>query len=90
MTHYQKILRQHGFRASMFGKFNCYDNAAVETFFKTIKADLTSWRSRVTKRQASIAIFSYINGFYSPRRRHSALGWKSPDAFQRKVAYAST
>ena len=40
---YQKILRQHGFRASMSGKGNCYDNAAVETFFKTIKAELI-WR----------------------------------------------
>jgi len=37
---YQKILRQHGFQVSMSGKGNCYDNAAVETFFKTIKAEL--------------------------------------------------
>ena len=88
---YQKILRQHGFKVSMSGKGNCYafkdglrsrsddpgdpltsQNAAVETFFKTIKAEL--------------AIFEYINGFYNPRRRHSALGWKSPVAFERKVA----
>ena len=40
---YQKILRQHGFKVSMSGKGNCYDNAAVETFFKTIKAELI-WR----------------------------------------------
>ena len=37
---YQKILREHGYKASMSGKGNCYDNAAVETFFKTIKAEL--------------------------------------------------
>jgi transposase InsO family protein len=37
---YQKILRQHGFRASMSGKGNCYDNATVEIFFKTIKAEM--------------------------------------------------
>ena len=83
---YQKILRQHGFRVSMSGTGNCYDNAAVETFFKTIKAELLwhrSWRSR---RDAELAIFEYINGFYNPRRRHSALGWKSPLAFERKVA----
>ena len=83
---YQKILRQHGFKASMSGKGNCYDNAAVETFFKTIKAELI-WRySWETRRQAEMAIFEYINGFYNPRRRHSALGWKSPVAFERKVA----
>ena len=83
---YQKILRQHGFKASMSGKGNCYDNAAVETFFKTIKAELI-WRDTwETRRQAEMAIFEYINGFYNPRRRHSALGWKRPVAFERKVA----
>jgi transposase InsO family protein len=68
------------------GKGNCYNNAAVETFFKTIKAQLISRRSWETRRQAEMAIFEYINGFYNPRRRHSALGWKSPVAFERKVA----
>ena len=83
---YQKILRQHDFKVSMSGKGNCYDNAAVETFFKTIKAELI-WRDTwKTRRQAKMAIFEYINGFYNPRRRHSALGWKSPVAFERKVA----
>ena len=79
---YQKILRQNGFKVSMSGKGNCYDNAAVETFFKTIKAELIWRRSRETRRQAEMAIFEYINGFYNPRRRHSALGWKSPVAFE--------
>ena len=97
---YQKILRQNGFKVSMSGKGNCYDNAAVLrqenslpdcflillTFFKTIKAELIWRRSWETRRQAEMAIFEYINGFYNPRRRHSALGWKSPVAFKRKVA----
>ena len=83
---YQKILRQHGFKVSMSGKGNCYDNAAVETFFKTIKAERIWRRSWETRRQAELAIFEYINGFYNPRRRHAALGWKSPVAFERKVA----
>jgi transposase InsO family protein len=84
----------------MSGKGNCYDNAAVETFFKNpsrdhaahnpagqkIKAELI-WRDTwETRRKAEMAIFEYINGFYNPRRRHSALGWKSPVAFERKVA----
>ncbi|WP_417809799.1 IS3 family transposase [Thioclava sp.] len=83
---YQKILHQNGFKVSMSGKGNCYDNAAVETFFKTIKAELIWRQSWETRRQAEVAIFEYINGFYNPRRRHSALGWKSPVAFERKVA----
>jgi transposase InsO family protein len=70
----------------MSGKGNCYDNSMVETFFKSIKAELI-WRNRWdTRRQAQGAIFQYINGFYNPRRRHSSLGGKSPLAFERKAA----
>lgn len=87
---YQKLLRQHGFQVSMSGKGNCHDNSAVETFFKTIKAELIWRRSWQTRRDAELAIFQYINGFYNPRRRDSALGWKSPVAFERKEAQKST
>lgn len=83
---YQKILRRHGFQVSTSGIGNCYDNAAVGTFFKTIKAGLLWQRSWQTRRDAEVAIFEYINGFYNPRRRHSALGRKSPLAFERKAA----
>ena len=83
---YQKILREHGLRSSMSGKGNCYDNAVVETFFKTIKAELVWRRTWETRRQAETGIFQYINGFYNPRRRHSALGGKSPLAFERQAA----
>ena len=83
---YQKILHKYEFKVSMSGTGNCYDNAAVETFFKTIKTELLWQRSWQTRRDAEIAIFEYINGFDNPRRRHSALGWKSPLAFERKVA----
>jgi len=61
-------------------------NAAMETFFKTIKAELIWRHSWLTRRAVEVAIFEYINGFYNPRRRYSALGWKSPLAFERKVA----
>jgi len=83
---YQKRMRQHGFKVSMSGTGNCYDNAAVETFFKTIKAELIWRRTWQTRRQAETAIFEYINGFYNPRRRHSTLGGKSPIQFERKAA----
>jgi len=83
---YQKRLRECSFKVSMSGRGNCYDNAAVETFFKTIKAELIWRRTWQTRRQAEIAIFEYVNGFYNPRRRHSTLGGKSPIQFERKAA----
>ena len=83
---YQTLLTQHGFKVSMSGKGNCYDNAVVETFFKTLKAELVWRQPWYTRRQCELALFQYINGFYNPRRRHSALGYKSPVTFERKVA----
>lgn len=83
---YQKLLRRHHFEVSMSGKGNCFDNAAVETFFKTLKAELIWRRSWETRRQVELALFEYINGFYNPRRRHSALAGKSPVAFEKKAA----
>ena len=83
---YQKRLRKHGFHVSMSGKGNCYDNSAVESFFKSLKAELVWRRNWQTRRQVEIALFEYINGFYNPRRKHSALGWKSPVAFEQRAA----
>jgi putative transposase len=71
---YQKLLRLHGFKVSMSGKGNCYDNAAVETFFKTIKAELIWSHSWQTRRAVEIPIFEYINGFYNPRCLNEHLG----------------
>jgi putative transposase len=82
---YQKRLSKHGFKVSMSGKGNCYDNSMVEAFFKSLKAELI-WRNRwETRCQAEGAIFQYIDGFYNPRRRHSSLGGKSSLAFERKA-----
>lgn len=83
---YQKRLQKHALTPSMSGKGNCYDNASVESFFKTIKAELIWRQSWPTRSQAEAAIFQYINGFYNPRRRHSYLGGVSPLAFERKAA----
>jgi len=79
---YQRLVRDHGFIASMSGRGNCYDNAMVETVFKTIKSELI-WRTAfATREQAANAIGQYIEGFYNPRRRHSSLGYRSPAAFE--------
>lgn len=81
---YRRLLKSHGFFASMSGRGNCYDNAMVETVFKTIKSELI-WRTAfATRDQASKAIGQYIEGFYNPRRRHSRLGYVSPAVFEMK------
>lgn len=79
---YRRLLGQHGIIASMSGKGNCYDNAMVETVFKTIKSELIWRTSFQSRRQATNAIARYIDGFYNPIRRHSALGYKSPVKFE--------
>ena len=82
----QKLLRKHALTPSMSGKGNCYDNSAVESFFKSLKAELVWRRNWQTRREVEVALFEYINGFYNPRRKHSALGWKSPVAFEQRAA----
>jgi len=79
---YRQLVKSQGFVASMSGRGNCYDNAMVETVFKTIKSELI-WRTAfATRDQANKAIGQYIEGFYNPRRRHSSLGYVSPAAFE--------
>ena len=75
-----------GFAQQSRGKDNCYDNSAVESVFKSLKAELVWRRNWKTRREVEIALFEYINGFYNPRRKHSALGWKSPVAFEQRAA----
>ena len=70
----------------MSGRGNCYDNAMVETVFKTIKVELL-WRTSYESRwQATNANGSYIEGFYNCRSRHSSLAYQSPAAFERTCA----
>jgi transposase InsO family protein len=70
----------------MSGRGNCFDNAMVETFFKTLKSELV-WRSVFqTRAEAAHAIGGYIDGFYNPVRRHSALDFLSPVQFERRAA----
>ena len=79
---YRRLVAASGFIASMSGRGNCYDNAMVETVFKTIKSECI-WRTAFRSReQAANTIGLYIEGFYNPQRRHSNLGYKSPAAFE--------
>jgi putative transposase len=70
----------------MSGTGNCYDNSMVETFFKTLKSELV-WRTVFDTRQEAVqAIGRYIDGFYNPIRRHSALDFTSPNQFEQMAA----
>jgi putative transposase len=62
---------------------DCYDNAMCESFFATLECELLDRRSFRTHREARLAIFRFIEGWYNPRRLHSALGYQSPMQFER-------
>lgn len=79
---YRRLVKRAGMISSMSGKGNCYDNAIVETVFKTIKSELIWRTSYQTRWQAEKSIGHYIDGFYNPVRRHSALAYKSPITFE--------
>ncbi len=73
---------------SMSGKGNCWDNAVVESFFGTMKSELgdSIWKTRVAARAA---IFDYIEIRYNRQRRHSTLGYLSPEQFESSLPNAA-
>jgi len=80
---YVALLDAAGLVRSMSRSGNCYDNAAMESFWSSFKSD-TGLDETVllTRREAELAVFDYIETFYNPRRRHSSLGYLSPVAFE--------
>ena len=65
---------------------NCLDNAVVESFFASLKTELVYRRQFQSRQEAQTAIFSYIEGFYNRRRRHSTLGYLSPVEFEQRTS----
>ncbi len=80
--------REAGVRPSMGSVGDAYDNAMAESFFATLECELLARRRFKTQAEARMATFAFIEGFYNPRRRHSALGLVSPVAFERGHAGA--
>jgi transposase InsO family protein len=85
---YQAVLTQSQIQASMSRSGNCYDNAPMESFFATLKTELVYHRRYATRAEAKLDIFEYIEVFYNRYRRHSALGYCNPVAFE-KLALTS-
>ena len=80
---YQKLLRSKGMIGSMSRKGNCWDNAVVESFFSALKTELVHHRQFESRRRAQLEIFDYIEVFYNRQRLHSALGYQSPEEFEK-------
>jgi putative transposase len=80
---FRTVLDVHGFVASMSRKGNCYDNAAKESFFHTLKTELVNHERYTTRDEARASVFDYIEAFYNRRRIHSTLGYLSPADFER-------
>lgn len=79
---YQRLLQSHKIVVSMSRVGDCYDNAMMESFWGTLKTELVHRRDYATRDQARGSIFQYIACWYNRRRRHSAIGYKSPEQFE--------
>ena len=76
--------REAGIALSMGSTGDAYDNAMAESFFASLETELIDRNSWRTRADARLAVFDYIEAFYNPRRRHSALGSLSPAEFERR------
>ena len=81
---FRAILKNYGIVQSMSSKGNCYDNAITESFFHTLKTELTYWEKYQTREEAKRNIFEYIEFNYNRKRLHSSLGYLSPVEFEMK------
>ena len=79
---YQQTLRTLGIACSMSRTGNCYDNAAMERFFWSLKYEWTNHESYANLEDARLSVFRYIETFYNPERIHQALGYQSPNQFE--------
>ncbi len=79
---YQSLLRAYGLTCSMSRTGNCYDNAVMESFWGTLKTELVYHEKYATREEARMSIFEYVEVFYNRARRHSSLGYISPEAFE--------
>lgn len=85
---FQRLMADHGLVCSMSRSGNVWDNAAMESFFSSLKTERTAAKTYRTRDEAKADVFDYIERFYNTARRHSTLGYLSPLAFERKATLA--
>jgi putative transposase len=86
--HFRKLMEDNGVICSMSRSGNVWDNAAMESFFSSLKTERTARKVYRSRDQAKADVFDYIERFYNPKRRHSTLGYLSPVEFERKAGLA--
>ncbi len=79
---YRKLLKRYGIVCSMSRKGDCWDNAVVERFFRSLKSERTNHRLYRTREEARRDVIDYIEMFFNSRRKHSSLGYISPNEFE--------
>jgi putative transposase len=82
---YQHLMAQHGLQCSMSRTGDCYDNAVAESFFATLKRELVNAKRYASIEEAKRSLFEWIEVFYNRQRRHSALGYVSPETFEAQL-----
>ena len=82
---YRKLLKQFHMTQSMSWKGNCWDNAPIESFFKTLKVERIYRLQYTSRDQARLDIVNWIEGFYNEKRLHSAIDYRSPADFERSL-----
>ena len=85
---FQRLMADHGITCSMSRSGNVWDNAAMESFFSSLKTERTARKVYRTRDEARADVFDYIERFYNPRRRHSTLGYLSPVEFEEQAMLA--
>ncbi len=85
---FQRLMVDQGVSCSMSRAGNCWDNAAMESFFSSLKTERTARKTYRARDEAKADVFDYIECFYNPRRRHSTIGYLSPIAFEEREALA--
>jgi putative transposase len=85
---FQRLMADQGITCSMSRSGNCWDNAAMESFFSSLKTERTARKTYRTRDEARADVFDYIECFYNPKRRHSTIGYMSPMDFEAKAGLA--
>jgi putative transposase len=85
---FQKLMADHGVVCSMSRSGNVWDNAAMESFFSSLKTERTGRKTYRTRDEARADVFDYIERFYNPKRRHSTIGYLSPMEFESQAGLA--
>src|SRR5829696_6416052 len=85
---FQRLMADHGIVCSMSRSGNVWDNAAMESFFSSLKTERTARKTYRTRDEAKADVFDYIECFYNPKRRHSTIGYMSPVEFEMQAGLA--